>query len=124
MSGAGFFRGHDVPGEDGEASRPVPAPTACSSTAAHGRLGRGGGDGELPAGRIRRRRQMRRIAGPGGHRSGCDELGVDRGLAPVPSGEQLALALRVGGQPVRCDELGGQDARHPLLAAADLHLLA
>src|ERR1039458_470957 len=51
-------------------------------------------------------------------------LRVDLGLVPVPGGEQRGPALGIDGQVVRADELSGELARHPLLAAGDLQLVA
>ena len=91
--GVRLLGGHDVAGEDGEA-RGVLAPDGVLEHRAHGLLGRRGGDRERPAGR-RRLTDDARDAGPAGEPALVHELLVDRGLALVPAGEQLALAVGV-----------------------------
>ena len=95
MAGSGFFAGHDVAGEHGEPRR-VAVPTACSSTAATDSCA------EVEATARVQPRVERLLDDAGdarlraGSRPARDDLLVLRGLAPVPVGQQLPLAVGVG----------------------------
>ena len=118
------MRRHDVAGEHRRIAGRGSGPTACSSTA------RTDGSAEVEA-TASRQPGVARLAddpatpGRPGSAPGGDHLGVDLGLAPVPPAEQRPLARRrPSGRPGGRHELRREQAGHPLLAAADLQLLA
>ena len=99
MSGAGFLAGTTSPASTSKpaASR---SPTTCSSTA------RTDSSAEVEATASCHPAVLASCddaldPGPAGKRAGLHELLVVRRLALVPIGEQLALALGIGGQAVR-----------------------
>ena len=89
---------------------------------AHRWLGGGGRHGERETGRDRLFNETGDSRARG-HRAGLYKLGVDGRFAPMQFGEQLALALSIGGKGIASYEILGENGGHPLFPAADQHLL-